>query len=525
MSLLPISCPSCGFSRQVPAEKVPDGPRRVTCPHCKGIFTYTKPASPVQGEEPHPTPPPEPPAAASPVSPSSPPPPHPTGSQGSRFSRPGETASNPPRAERPRPRAPRELTDIGGLFRESWALFQRRCSTLIALFLLALVAAAVPLALSAGLAVLVAGAAGGTAFVLLLGLGAVAGLACGLWCYGGFLAAVVDDTLDLKGALARGKEMILPLAWISFLTGLIIGGGYLLLIIPGLIFTVWFFSAQLLLPAEGVRGMDALLKSREYLRGQWLNVALRLLLIWAASAVVGAIPFIGPLVAVIFFPFVVIFHYLIYRDLRAIKGDVPYSCGTGDKLLWPGVTLAGWVLVPAALFYLAGSSLPGKLGNATLVERIAKPTSEGELRVITFPPTEGIPAGASPPVGGESTSPLPDAVSSPATEDEQYPENIHVFIYAVNYTGTVTANGTTIQKLGEKPDMQYNYNLMGKGLRFGQNRIEVDFSEIPVSNSSLREIHIKISRTGPESGKAVLGDWRFSDKGAGRKVFDFEIAK
>lgn len=523
MSMLTISCPSCGFSRQVPAEKVPDDPRRVTCPRCKGIFVYTKPTSPVQGEQPHPTPPLEPPAAVPPVS--HPSIPSPTGSSDSRGTRPGKTASNSTRADRPGPAAARELTGIGDLFRESWAIFQRRCPTFIALYLLALVAAAVPFGIAAGLAVLAAGAEGGKAFVLITALGAMAGLACGLWCYGGFLSAVVDDTLEFRDAMAKGKELILPLAWISFLAGLVIGGGYLLLIIPGIIFTVWFFAAQFLLPAEGVRGMDTLLKSREYLRGHWFNVALRLLLIWAASAVAGAIPVIGPIIAVIFFPFVVIFHYLIYRDLRAIKGDVPYSCGTGDKLLWPGIALAGWVLVPTSLVLTLGAYLPAKLGQATLVEGITKSTGEGELRVITFPPTDGALTATPSPVGGETRSTIPDALSSQATENEQYPENIHIFIYAVNYSGTVTANGTTIQKLGEKPDMQYNYNLMGKGLRYGQNRIEVDFSEIPVPNSSLREIHVKISRSDPQSGKMVLGDWRFDDKGAGRKVFDFELAK
>jgi hypothetical protein len=374
MSKLTVSCPACGFSRVISAENVPEGPRRVTCPRCKEIFVFTKPVPLETGMEtsvpgdsgpsssgPHGQPPP---------SPDSPP-----ASPGISGAQPDSDTSPASDEEPSPPPAATALTDIGEMFRQSWELFKKRFTTLILLYLLTLLAVFIPVAVATGLSFFMSGIAGVAALFVMVPLGVLVGIGCALWCYGGFLCAVMDDTLTLENALSRGKELILPLAWVFLLTCFIVTGGYLLFIIPGILFTVWFFFAQFVLPGEGVRGMEALLKSREYVRGQWLNVALRLLLIWAVSIVVGAVPFFGPILSLLFFPFVMIFHYLIYRDLRAIKGDIPYPCGTGDKLRWPGVALLGWILVPTLLFLLFGSIFCGKLRRSSAVEAMLMPHS------------------------------------------------------------------------------------------------------------------------------------------------------
>jgi len=42
MAIVRITCPACTFSRELPAEKVPDRPVQVTCPRCKGSFPFSK---------------------------------------------------------------------------------------------------------------------------------------------------------------------------------------------------------------------------------------------------------------------------------------------------------------------------------------------------------------------------------------------------------------------------------------------------------------------------------------------------
>jgi hypothetical protein len=43
MTTIRVTCQQCSFSRDVAAEKVPDGPVQVTCPKCSTTFTFRKP--------------------------------------------------------------------------------------------------------------------------------------------------------------------------------------------------------------------------------------------------------------------------------------------------------------------------------------------------------------------------------------------------------------------------------------------------------------------------------------------------
>jgi len=546
MSMLTISCPSCSFSRQLPADKVPDGERRVTCPQCRSVFSFTKPVVSLRpaadgNSSSSPTARPVPPKL-----------PLPTGTHdaGAGDQKPRQSVQPPPvppvspqrqtdtpfplpPKQRQRPTPPRGLKDLGDLFTESWRVFQRRCGTLIVLYLLTMVAFMVPLGVTAGLVMLAGMAKGGVALVLTGGVGLLAALYFGFRCFGGFLHAVVDDQLGLRDALARGHGICLPLMWVGCLTGFVIGGGFTLFVLPGIIFMVWFFFAQFILVDEDVHGMDALLKSREYVRGEWFNVALRLLPVWVASVLIGMIPLAGPVLGVLFFPFAMIYHYLLYRDLRGMKGDVLFPCGTVDKLTWPGVALAGYVLVPLTLVSFVGFSAFGKLAgmapaDLAIVQKggVTKgAANDGGLRVITFPQQEtALPGDGSPDPAGTGTSPESTEVGS-GSGHEAYPERIHVFIYAVNYTGTVRANGTPVRELEGKTDMQYSYNQDGKGLRYGENQIEVDYAELPEHPGSFLEIHLKVSRYGGSTGNELLGEWRIKEKGSGTKTFTFDISK
>lgn len=508
MSNVTISCPSCGFSRQIPYDKVPDGPRKVTCPKCQETFIYTKPEEAPVVESLKVTPISEETSAAP--------------QAGQNADAAPEINPDPLAELRSRP-VPHAMTDIGELFQESWAIFKSRFITLIGLCLLGIAGFIVPILLAGGLASMTT--VGGVPFVSLIALGLLVGILCGTWCYGGFLSAVVDDGLKLKGALERGKGIILPLVWVSFLSAFIVCGGYLLLIIPGIIFSVWFVFGQFVLVQDEARGIGALLKSREYVRGEWFNVAIRLLLIWAVSGIIGAIPLAGPFLSLAFFPYVMIFQYLIFRDLRQIKGDVPYPCGIGNKLVWPAVSLLGLLVVPALVISLVGVSLFGALSHLAPLAKGKIMQGEQAIPPLTNPLDSTAPV--MPGDGGSpETSPAsPTDASGATTSDEISPESISVFIYAVNYTGEVRVNGTVIQKLEGEPDMQYNYNLNGKNFLYGQNRVEVSFAELPNPPSTMLEIHLRVSRYLQDGQKAVLGEWRINDKGTGTRTFEFDIPK
>ncbi|WP_305044389.1 RDD family protein [Geoalkalibacter sp.] len=53
-----LTCPTCGLSREIAPERLPEGPARVTCPRCARVFRYPG-AVPVPGGSTEPAAPPE----------------------------------------------------------------------------------------------------------------------------------------------------------------------------------------------------------------------------------------------------------------------------------------------------------------------------------------------------------------------------------------------------------------------------------------------------------------------------------
>lgn len=411
------------------------------------------------------------------------------------------------------------------------------------LYLICLAAFVLPAALAATVATFAGAMIGKIAVAVVVVVGLVAGICLGFRCFAGFLHAVAEERLSAREALAAGRGFAAPLAWLGFLAGFIVFGGFMLLVIPGVIFMVWFFFAQFVLVQEDVHGMGALLKSKDYVKGEWFNVFLRLLLLWTASALIGAIPIVGPILGIVFFPYTIIFQYLIYRDLRGMKGSLPSSWGTAETLKWPGIAFLGYVAVPVVVISVIGmtalSALVPFVGrNGTAILSNKTPKLEGTesdtgseskgLRVITFPKQETSPSQ----VDAQQPATLPHGQDTAAGQSqpsmstsEEHPDNLHVFIYAANYTGRIKANGGVMQELGGKTDMQYNYNISGKELRYGSNQIEVDYSELPSHHEGLLSIHIKVSRNAQGKPTEVLGDYRIEEKGQGTKSFTLDIPK
>jgi hypothetical protein len=254
-----------------------------------------------------------------------------------------------------------ELKSISDLFGNSWELFKNRFWTLNCLYLL-----------SAFFLIVFIGIFLGISFILsmffpehknvLIVVGILVGIIPGFigmfWGFSAFIFAVTNEELGIKDSLKQGWHRVLSFMWIYNLTGFIITGGFLLLIVPGVIFLVWFAFAQFILASEGEPGMNALLKSKEYVRGRWFDVFLRLFVIWIMSVCVGMVPVIGPIVSLLFFPFVMIFTYLVYLDLKEIKGDgMDFPQSSGEKAKWLGAGALGYLLLPLLLLGIFGATL------------------------------------------------------------------------------------------------------------------------------------------------------------------------
>ena len=256
------------------------------------------------------------------------------------------------------------LLPVGELFSVSGETFRRRFGPLVALYLISILLFIIPLAVLLG---------GGFAFSMLfpdakyvlIGIGGVLGLIIScitvFWGTASLTVAVTDESLGVSSALSRGWSKVWSFVWLFSILGFVITGGFLLFFIPGMLFLVWFSFAQFVLAEENERGMNAMLKSREYVRGYGGDVFLRMFLIWIIAAVVGMVPFIGPILSIVFFPFVLIYLYQIYADLKGMHTARAFSASTGEKVKWIFVSLLGYIVVPVMIIALVGAAFLGPL--------------------------------------------------------------------------------------------------------------------------------------------------------------------
>jgi len=298
-----------------------------------------------------------------------------SGAASERIKRPLQESDKPPR-EAPRHQEPPEppeidphreeirtdgsFTGIGTLFEKTWDIYKRRIGTLIVLYLFTIGLVLIPVVVFILLAFLISLAVQGSFEVLIIVgsiIGATAGIIAGCWGFGSFICAVADERLSIRDSLEKGGQNIWAFIWLFSLLGYIIPGGFFLFFVPGVLFMVWFAFAVFIFSNEDDRGMNAVLKSKAYVKGHWVDVFARLFLIWLASIGAGMIPAIGPIVSIMFYPFVMIFVYLIYEDLRAIKGDVSYPSSSGEKFKWIGIATLGYIIVPVIIIIFMGAAL------------------------------------------------------------------------------------------------------------------------------------------------------------------------
>ncbi|OQX00469.1 hypothetical protein BWK69_01345 [Candidatus Parcubacteria bacterium A4] len=118
--------------------------------------------------------------------------------------------------------------------------------------------------------------------------------------------------------------------------------------------------AVYILIVEDIKGMDALMKSREYIRGRWLSVFWRLLFpsllvaifflpLFFISKFIPFGFFVEFIFSLFFVPLLMIYHFLIYKNLKSVKGEFIFEPAKIKK--WPFILTAiiGLLIVPAIL--------------------------------------------------------------------------------------------------------------------------------------------------------------------------------
>ncbi len=235
------------------------------------------------------------------------------------------------------------LRRIGSLLRDSWQMYRENFSQLIRTYLYALIGF-IPLLATILLffaysqafpifsffwqvilaVILVYAALFSFGFLIYMSVNAYMGM---------FVAIKEDFQLQPKENVERAKKYFWSYIVISMLTLMLILFWFFLLVIPALVFTVFYSFAVYALVFEGKREMEAIDRSKELVRGRFWPVAGRLLFLILIVAVISGIfaslrsfseegtlwfslmSLIEQVVAFILTPFYLLYSYFIYKDL------------------------------------------------------------------------------------------------------------------------------------------------------------------------------------------------------------------
>lgn len=253
----------------------------------------------------------------------------------------------------PAPKAAGELPSFSDLLSETWEWFPKHATMMIKLYAVSLI-----WPLIAGIAsIFLSGPASSLLnsssslsrnYLLFLAFLVVGGLVSAIVYLRIFIAQYVyliknDPSLKVSDTIKLSGPFVWPFFSTSLLLGLIIFGGYLLLIIPGIYWGVQYMYAPVLVLIEGTK-KDTLRMSKELVKGYWWAIVTRgfifAIIIYVASTLINYIfntifTLLGHLyfpltylslvpnllVTLILTPFSLAFSYRLFVALRRVKGQ------------------------------------------------------------------------------------------------------------------------------------------------------------------------------------------------------------
>ncbi len=289
-----------------------------------------------------------------------------------------------------------KLPGISALFSQAWSAYTARFKTSI-LLQLSMFGIGFAAVIVGALAFFAGNAVSKTVGIIIL---IIVGLVLfilviyfSIWLQTAQIALFTMNTEEIgfKNAINKAKPLMRNFFWTSLVTGLVIMGGFLLLIIPGIILSVLLTFGVYIAVAEGRKIMDSITASREYVRGYWWPVFGRIILmiicyviayfiVAIIAGIISAFTFswvggiVNDIFSIIIAPLLIAVPYTIYTHLKNIKGQV----ASPTEGRWKYITLAviGGILIPlmliASVTLLALNSARGKARDAKRMVHVSQ---------------------------------------------------------------------------------------------------------------------------------------------------------
>jgi len=127
------------------------------------------------------------------------------------------------------------------------------------------------------------------------------------------------DSKSIKEVFKFGWNNLWKFFLLSILLLLVTFGGMILLIIPGVIFSVWFVLSKFAFVDQNLGVFDSMKKSKELVKGRFWAVFGRIIIFGVFAVLVGIIlsyvPYLGPIVSALLGGLFIFPYFLLYKEL------------------------------------------------------------------------------------------------------------------------------------------------------------------------------------------------------------------
>jgi hypothetical protein len=160
------------------------------------------------------------------------------------------------------------------------------------------------------------------------------------------------DKVSLETLFKKTKRLLVPYLLVSIVVGLLVAGGWILFVLPGLVISLLFIFVAYIFVLEDKHGIAALKRSYQLVKEHFWAVVLRVLIvqgiIFLGSVVFDNLAEQSDFFSLVSFVFSIVagwfaqaYMYLLYKQVRA---QVPSASASSIKWVVI-VSVIGWVLL------------------------------------------------------------------------------------------------------------------------------------------------------------------------------------
>ena len=247
-----------------------------------------------------------------------------------------------------------KLSSAVTLLKDAWKIYKQKLKTFLGIMIITSLVTILFVAILFIPFLLKLGTIGIVIKIILLSISIIGIVITQLWGTIALIYTTVnhEQKIGIKEAFQKTQNKIISCLWVTFLSGFIIIGGIFLFFIPGILFSIWFSFVCYILIAENLNGMDALLKSKEYVKGKFWGVLWRLIFIglfigllyffifFLAGLLLGFLQkndhnfifnIISQIISIFTTPFLIIYSFLIYKNLKELKKEFVFTAKKNQK--------------------------------------------------------------------------------------------------------------------------------------------------------------------------------------------------